>query len=455
MNGIIGPFAILVVTKTSAWESTLKPTASALQLLHTLLPSTFTQRRNPDTEAGRLDLFRARLYDLLSYPYWWIKGPVPNLWTHLRHMNLAEKYPPTQAMGRAYSFHAVIMPAVPLPDRGIDYAGRSYRIHDKEADLVGKGKARSYQTFAYLTAGRFKEGVESGREALRLLEEAGDVWEANMARVILSVPLFFQGDHELAAVEARKGVRIGQETGDVSSLVIALWFWAQYAVEQVPEGLITSELDQPSKGPLSDVSIIPARALELLHREDNPREAAKFFQKGLDVGRKRGLRNPCVFCAVSWKTQALRNQRLFILNAFGADRRRKSDPVFRINTPRVRIVAEREPAGAARTVALKQARKSARHALLTTRLYLTSRPHALREKALISALEGKEAKARRYFDESFRLARQQEAAYEIASTELARGEAGLKFGWPVDEAQMAGAKQELARIREFTESAGD
>jgi hypothetical protein len=27
---------------------------------------------------------------------------------------------------------------------------------------------------------------------------------------------------------------------------------------------------------------------------------------------------------------------LFVLNAFGADRRRKSDPVFRINTPRVR-----------------------------------------------------------------------------------------------------------------------
>jgi hypothetical protein len=33
-----------------------------------------------------------------------------------------------------------------------------------------------------------------------------------------------------------------------------------------------------------------------------------------------------------------RNQRLFVLNAFGADRRRKSDLVFRINTPRVRNI---------------------------------------------------------------------------------------------------------------------
>lgn len=396
-----------------------------VQLLHTLLPSTFTQRRNPDTEAGRLDLFRARLYDLLSYPYWWIKGPVPNLWTHLRHMNLSEKYPPSQVMGRAFSFHAIIMQAVPLPGRGIAYAERSYRIHDNEADLVGKGKARSYQTFAYFTAGRFKEGVESGREAVRLLEEAGDVWEANMARIILSFPLYLQGDHESAAVEARKAVEIGQETGDKSSVVIALWFWAIYAARQVPEGLIISELDQPSRDPLSDVAIILARGQELLLREDNPREAAEYFQRGLVVARKRGLRNPCVFCAMTWKTKALR------------------------------IVAERESEGPTRTAALKQARKAARYALLTTRMYLTSRPEALREKALICALDGKEARARRYFDESLRLAQEQEASYEIARTELARGEAGLKFGWPVDNEQMAAAEQEVARIRKFTETTDD
>lgn len=174
-----------------------------VQLLHSWLPSTFTQRRNPDTESGRRDLFRARLYDLLSYPYWWIKGPIPNLLTHLRHMNLAERYPPSQLMGRAYALHAIIMQAAPLPGRGIAYSEQSYRIHHADGDLVGQGKARSYQTFAYLTAGRFKEGVESGREAVRLLEEAGDVWEANMGRIIMSVPLYFCGDHKAAAAQAR------------------------------------------------------------------------------------------------------------------------------------------------------------------------------------------------------------------------------------------------------------
>jgi hypothetical protein len=40
--------------------------------------------------------------------------------------------------------------------------------------------------------------------------------------------------------------------------------------------------------------------------------------------------------AISFPGRLLRNQRLFVLNAFGAARRRKSDSVFRINTPRVR-----------------------------------------------------------------------------------------------------------------------
>ena len=58
-------------------------------------------------QSWRMDMLRARLYDGLGYPYWFTKGPVPTLWTHLRHMNLAERYPPSQELGRAYAMHAV------------------------------------------------------------------------------------------------------------------------------------------------------------------------------------------------------------------------------------------------------------------------------------------------------------------------------------------------------------
>ncbi|MBC8353810.1 MAG: protein kinase [Planctomycetes bacterium] len=390
-----------------------------VQLLHTWLPSVFTKRRNPDTASGRRELFSASIYQLLSYPYWWKKGPVPNLWAHLRHMNLSERYPPSQVLGRAWSFHAVIMTAVPLTSRGIAYAERSFGIHLDDGDLQGQGKARSYQTFAFLTAGRFNEGVEAGREAVRLLEEAGDVWEANMARIILSFPLYYQGNLESAAANARKAIQIGKETGDASSVMIALWFWVLYAPEQVPDGLITAELQKSPGDPLSDTSIILARGLELLLREDNPREAANVLLDALNVAKKRGLRNPCVFCGLAWRAETLR------------------------------IVAEREPAGRARNAVMKQARRAVRHALITTRLYLTSRPHALRENANLHTLADNETRARQAFDASLQLARQQEAKYEVARTELARAEAGLKFGWSDAEAQLESAKQEISRITGF------
>ena len=393
-----------------------------VQSLHTWLPAMFTQRRDPDTDTGRRDLFRAYIYQLLSYPYWWKKGPIPNLWAHLRHTNLAERYPPSQVLGRAWSFHAVIMTAVPLTRRGIAYAERSYQIHLEDGDLQGQGKARSYQTFAYLTAGRFNEGVKSGHEAVRLLEEAGDVWEANMARIILSFPLYYQGNLESAAANASKAVRIGKETGDSSSVMIALWFWVMYAQEQIPDGMITEELQNSPGDPLSETAIILAHGMELLLREDNPGEAAKVIQKALDVAKKRGLRNPCVFCGLAWRAEALR------------------------------IVAEREPAGRARTAALKQARQAVRQALRTTRLYRTSRPHALREQANLDVLVGNETRALRAFEASLQLARQQEAKYEIARTELALAKAGLQFGWPDAEAQFESAQQTINTIRAFVRS---
>ena len=81
-----------------------------------------------------------------------------------------------------------------------------------------------------------------------------------------------------------------------------------------------------------------------------------------------------------------------------------------------------------------------RGALLTTRLYATSRPHALRELAIISAMEGKESRARRAFEQSLALAQQQEAVYEVARTQLAFGEAGVRFGWPKSEQRAESAR---------------
>lgn len=392
---------------------------SCVQLMHTLMPQWFTRQRPAETEQGRLELFRARLYEGLGYPYWFSRGPIPTLWTHLRQMNLAEHYLSSPELGRAYSLHAVMITAIPLAARGVAYAEKSYQIHGELGDRLGQGKARSFQTFSLFALGRFREGVKSGREAVRLLEQAGDVWECNMAHLILSQPLYFFGQLKESFLEARRAYEIGKETGDYSGIAIALYFLLQAHPSWCPEGELQAECERRREDPLSSAAVIQGRGLELLFREDNPAEAAKVLGQSLDVARQRGLRNPCIFCGVTWKATALR------------------------------IVAERESGGPSHQSALANAKKGVRDALRITKKYLSMRSRALRECGEIAVLEGREAQARRLFEESSRVAESQEAAYEHAHTLLARGKAGLKFGWPDAQQQIADGTDAIRRMEDF------
>lgn len=387
-----------------------------IQMLHSSFPRWFTGRRAADTEDARMDLFRGRLCDGLGYSYWFTQGPIPTLWTHLRHMNIAERYPPSLELGRAYAMHAIIMTAIPMSKRGVAYAERSFEIHGDLGDRLGQGKARSFKAFSLLALGRFQEGVETGREAIRLLEEAGDVWEANMARMIASFPMYFLGDLRNAHLTVKRSFEIGIETGDHAAMAIALYFWATSAPRTLPEGALQVECDRQRDDPLSSSAALQGRGLELLIREDRPREAAVMIQKSLDLAKQRGLRNPCIFCGVTWKAVALR------------------------------IVAQREPDGPTRAQALAEASKAVRNALKITKKYLTVRPMALRERGMIAVLKGKEKEARQAFDQSLDFAREQGAPYECAQTELARAEAGQKFGWPDADRDVAQAR---AKIAEF------
>lgn len=385
-----------------------------VQVLHTGLPGWFVGQRQTGTDQHRMDLFRARLYDGLGYPYWFIRGPVPTLWTHLRHLNLAERYPPSQELGRACSMHAIMMTAIPLADRGVSYAERSYEIHGGFGDRLGQGKARSFQTFSLLALGRFREGSIAGREAVRLLQEAGDVWEANMARIILSLSLYYEGHLQESHLTAKLAYEGTMEVGDFSGAAIALYFWAPAAARTLPDGALQRECEREREDPLSESAAIQGRGVELLMKEDKPAEAAVVLEKSLAVARQRGIRNPAIFCGVTWKALALRR------------------------------VAEREPDGPSKAVAIVEARKAASAALRITKRYRTSRAEALREAARVAVLMRDDRKARRLFHDSLRTAIEQEAAYEVARTELALAEFELKLGTADAEERVKAAQNKVA-----------
>ena len=361
-----------------------------VQVLHTRFPSFFVGKHDAQSHRGQLDLFRARVFDQLTLSYWFTRGMNFVLWSHLRQMNLAERFPPSQELGKAYAFHGITMTGIPMAERGIAYAKKAYEISVANGDLWGQGKARSYQTFALIVLARFKEGVATGKEAVDLLEQAGDVWEANMARMIATVPRYHLGDLKSAYRQARKAYEIGIETRDFSAVCISLLFWIPNAPKTIPPGAIQTELERHREDPLTIAAAVYARGLELLSCADQPGEAARVLQQSRDQAKALGLRNVCLFSAVTWEATALR------------------------------IVAEREPQGPARRRAIAAAKKSVRRALKITKKYRACRPHALRERGLIAALEDKHHQARRFFDESLRVAEAYEARYDHAKTLLAR-----------------------------------
>ena len=382
---------------------------ASIQVLHTKFPAKFVGQHDPESAQARLDLFRARVYDQLTITYWFTRGMKFVLWSHLRQMNLAERYPPSAELGKTYAFHAVAMTGLPLAKRGIKYAKRAYDISVEKGDLWGQGKARSFHTFSCIVLATFKEGIQTGAEAVRLLEQAGDIWEANMARMIRSVPMYHSGDLKGAYREAKKAYEIGMETGDYSAACIALLFWIPAAPHTIPPGAIKTEMERERVDPLAITSTYFTRGLELLLAEDKPRDAIDMLQKMLDEAARREFRDCCLFAAVSWKATACR------------------------------IVAEREPEGPVRRVALRKAKKAVGKALSITKLYHACRPQALREAGLVASLEGNEDAARRFLDESLRVATDHDARYDIAKTRLAQAETGMKFGWPGSAEQAAEA----------------
>lgn len=395
---------------------------AVVQVLHTMFPSRFVAQRDLNSQAAKLDLVRARIYDQLTFSYWFSAGMNFVLWSHLRQMNLVERYPPSPELGRTYAFHAVTMTGVPMADRGIRYAERAYAISENAGDLWGRGMARCYHTFACLVLGRFHEGLRTGQESVRLLDEAGDVWQSNMARMIVSVPSYHLGDLKTSYSEAKKAHEIAVECGDFSGVAISLLFWAPNSPHTLPPGAIQQELQRDRDDPVPTLAAVYARGLELLLAENNPKEAATVLQSSLDSGTKRGVRNVCLFSAAAWVSTALRT------------------------------AAENESGASAGRLILRDAKKAVRKALRITKKYVATRPHALREAGLIAALEGREDQAKKFFEDSLQVANEHHARYEIAQTNLARGMTALKFGRPDAELEVAAAQEQIAVIRNFDQT---
>jgi signal transduction histidine kinase len=386
------PAGAVVALVMCLWEA-------AVQTMHSLFPRLFLGRRSPHGEER--EFLAIRLYSRLAHAYWFARGKTACAWTHLRGMNLAERYPPSAELAQAYSEHAPVMTMLPWFERGIRYAERSLAIRRALGDVWGQGQSLHFYGIVLYSASRFAESLEKCHEAVRLLERTGDRWELNTAGWHIAFSLYRLGYRADAAEAARRVHADGVAIGDAQAMGISLGVWAKATSGQVPRELITAALERRSGDVHTAVEVLQAEALRLLHAGD-PAGAAAILGEADRRIQAKGLRQEYVAPVLPWLATALRTEA-------------EAVPVY---DPRRRVRLHR------------QARRAARRALRLARHYQNNLPHALREAGLLEAMAGRAALARRLLDESLAVAESQGARHEHAQSLLARGRLGTLHGWP-------------------------
>jgi signal transduction histidine kinase len=361
---------------TRSWSTVLRTAGEAgVQLLHTLLPRHWVARRS--REGAQAELLAVRLYSRLAYASWFSQGRMACLWSHLRELNLAERYPDSPELAQAWSEHAPVMTLVPLFGRAAEYAERSLTLRRKLGDTWGQGQSLNFRGVALYCASRLDEALTSLREAVELLERTGDVWEANLAREHIALALYRRGDLREAIAAGQEVVRRGREVGDVHAIRMGLDAWAKASGGQVPEDLVLAELERAREDSHTLAQVLQAQGVRFLHLRQ-PAEAAESFRRAWEVAEAASIRQEYTVPALPWLATALREE------------------------------AERTPALAVerRNHLLRQALEAARRGHRLAFRYRNNLPHALRERGLVTALLGRPHKGRALLERSLLVARQ-------------------------------------------------
>ncbi len=387
-----------------------------VQVLHSLFPRWYLGRRK--LQDAEDELLAARLFGRVGHAYWFERGVVATLATHLRGMNLAERYPSTPELAQSYSEHAPAMSLLPYFSRGIEYANRSLAVRKELGDVWGQAQSLHFHGIVLYAASRFEECIEKCREAIRLFDQTGDYWELNMARYQLSASLYRLGDLRNASEEARKMYESGLELADVQASGLAVDIVAKATIGRLPGEMIDAELNRPRGNDAQTASqVLQAEGVRLF-AESCFVEAAEAFRKGYEIARRAGIKNTYVIPCLPWRATALRR---------AAERIQTEDPEI------------------ARKY-LRQAYQAARTGLKLARRFQNDLPHVLRELALLRLASRRLPQARTYFKESLAIAERQGARYEHALTLLELGHMEQKAGEADGERKIAEANAALGAI---------
>jgi two-component system sensor kinase len=193
--------------------------------------------------------------------------------------------------------------------------------------------------------------------------------------------------------------------------------WVLASRGKVPAEILRTELNRDRNDPQTSAQVLLAEGVRLFYAE-RLEEAAKALERAYQVADKAGIRHAWVAAILPWLATVRRRQVVQVTN----------------RTP------------AAKRKFMKLAKRAARSARLMAWLFNNELPHALRESALLRAMQGKTRAAKKLFDRSVALAVRQQARYEQALSLRARGEIGKEVGWPTADQDLSLAGEMLREI---------
>ncbi len=375
-----------------------------IQAAHTMFPFVYVRQRSKDAEAAKAAKAAIEIYEAVSritYEF----NLEKTLDAHLRQLNLCETIPGSPEMAQTYSSHGVVCGLVPNFSRAIRYQKRGLAIREAEQDRWGVAQSLNFMGFNYYCMGRREESISSMEQSARIFAEVGDRWETEVSYLFLSLNYMRKGELELALQHARTSLDHSRRAEDSQGMGWALEALAEATsrVGKLPEALkyCQQALECSEQARDRMWAAVVRRGLGQIHlRMGNRQQAVDEMEQSVQQIRDYGLRHEFVMGAYPGLAEA----RLSFLDD------------------------EREPA--AKRASLKRIKKLCRKSVRIAKNFPNWLGYAYRVSALRERAAGRQAAARRFFEQSLEASASLGAYFELAVTYVEKGKFLLELGDP-------------------------
>lgn len=333
------------------------------QTFHTWAPTKWFAKQEVPSE---MDCLQLQLLSRLSHVYWFSRHKLWTLSNHLRSLNMAERFAPSETLAAVYSEHGPVMSLLRRFKRANRYATRSLTIRKELGDVWGQGQSHHYLSVVKLAECRFQNSIRSGEQAVELLRKMGDFWEMNMARYQAANAYYRIGNHGDATKLATQIFECGREIGDLQATGISLDVWARTSPHTLPLETAAREAAKLRPDAQSNAQTQLAYAIVLLFN-NRTEEAIEVLESAIARSEAAGHLNTYISPCYAWLGTALRTH------------------------------VEQTESRDGRRLALRmiKARKATEKATRIARGFPADRAHCFRELGLLYAIQGNAGKAMR------------------------------------------------------------